>query len=266
MAQLAAIHVWRYWVWSAFGIGFLLWGAYLLLTGPYRRVFGSAAGDPPSGLQQFYMTLGMLLYFFAFASPLDHLSDEYLFSAHMVQHMIEVSVMVPLLLKALPNWLWSWAFQWEPFKRAFGFLVNPFVALVIFFLIFDNFHWPPVYELTLVNETFHVTEHILFFFAASFLWWPILSTHPEFPRLKPGIQLLYIFFAFDTMMPPTILILMWNHPLYYHYTQAPVRLWGLSVMSDQKLGSVIMAVFGFVSNIIPALAAFSKVDMARFDE
>lgn len=126
LAQLAAIHAWRYWQYSAFAIGIFLWLLYLLFTGPYRRFLGAADENPPSTSQQVYMALGMLAYFFAFASPLDHISDEYLFSAHMIQHMIEVSVMVPLLLMGLPNFLWSWAFQYKPFKKAFGIMVNPY--------------------------------------------------------------------------------------------------------------------------------------------
>lgn len=172
--------------------------------------------------------------------------------------------MVPLLLKGLPNWLWSWAFQWSPFKRAFGAMVNPFTALIVFFLIFDNFHWPLLYDLTLTNESFHVLEHLLFFFSAAFLWWPVLSTHPEFPRLTPGLRLIYLFFAFDVMMPPAILILMWNSPLYTPYTEAPIRLFGLSPVSDQKLGSVIMIIFGAVSNAIAAFSAFAKFDMSQW--
>lgn len=208
----------------------------------------------------------MFCYFFAFFSPLDYISDDYLFAAHMVQHMVEVSVMVPLLLKALPNWLWSWAFQWPLFKKAFKVVVNPTVAIIVFFLIFDNFHWPALYNLTLVDPTFHVTEHILFFFAAAFLWWPVLSTHPAFPRVTPGWRLVYLFFAFDTMMPPSILIILWNKALYTPYLAAPVRLFGWSLITDQRVGAIIMLVFGIVSFAIPALFAFSKFDMGQWYE
>lgn len=255
--QFAEIHTfasnhWSYW---AFAIGFFMWLLYLLVTGPFRKWF--ADSKAPSIPQHLYMALGMLTYFLAFASPLDYISDRFLFSAHMVQHMLEVSVMVPLLLKSLPDWLWTWAFSWAPFKKLFGVLVNPFVALIVFMLIFDNFHWPVLYDLTLTNPAFHVTEHLLFFFTATFLWWPALSTHPTYPRIaQHGLRILYLFVAFDVMMPPAILILMWNHPLYYPYTEAPVRLFGLSPVSDQQLGSVIMLVFGAISNGIAAIGAF----------
>ncbi|NMP23120.1 cytochrome c oxidase assembly protein [Sulfobacillus harzensis] len=264
MSQLAAVHAWQHWSFTAFAIGFFLWILYELFTGPYRRLLGAQNAAPPSSAQQIYMALGMIAYFFAFASPLDYISDNYLFSAHMIQHMVEVSIMVPLLLKGLPNFLWTWAFQWTPFERAFRAMVNPFTALIVFLMIFDNFHWPVIYDLTLTNETFHVFEHVLFFFAASFLWWPVLSTHPDFPRITPGFRLVYLFFAFDVMMPASILILMWNHPLYIPYAEQPVRLWGLSPVSDQRLGAVIMIVIGFVSNVIAAFPAFARFDMSQW--
>ncbi len=263
--QLAKVHTWAapHWVYWAFAIGGFIWLLYLWVTGPGRRHF--AESQPATAAQHVYMTLGMLAYFFAFATPLDYLSDNFLFSAHMVQHMVEVSVMVPLLLKGLPNWLWSWAFSWAPFKKAFGAMVNPFVALITFMLIFDNFHWPVVYDLTLVSDPFHVTEHVLFFFAAAFLWWPVLSTHPDFPRIQAdGLRILYLFFGFDVMMPPAILILMWNHPLYSPYADQPIRLFGLSPVSDQRLGSVIMILFGAISNGIAALTAFTRYDMSSW--
>ncbi len=266
MAQLAKIHAWSYFQWSALAIGLFLWLLYILFTGPYRRLLGAANEAPPTALQHVYMALGQMLYLFAFFSPLDHISDDYLFSAHMVQHMVEVSVMVPLLLKALPNWLWSWAFQWQPFKRMFSFMTKPVVALVVFFLVFDDFHWPVLYDLTLVNSPFHVFEHLMFFFTAVFLWWPILSTHPELPRLTPGWRLVYLFFAFDTMMPPSILLLSWNTPLYVPYTHAPLRLFGLSPVTDQKLGAVIMFLFGVVSELPPAIAAFAQFDFGQWYE
>lgn len=266
MAQLARIHAWSHFQWSALGIGLFLWLLYILFTGPYRRVLGAADQAPPTRLQHFYMAIGQLLYLFAFFSPLDHISDDYLFSAHMVQHMVEVSLMVPVLLKSLPNWLWSWAFQWTPFKRAFAFVTQPVVALAIFLLVFDNFHWPVIYDLTLVNEPFHVFEHTMFFFAASFMWWPVLSTHPDFPRLTPGWRLVYLFFAFDAMMPPSVLIFMMNHPIYIPYTHAPLRLFGLSALSDQKLGAVIMFVVGIISEIPPTIKAFAEFDLGQWYE
>lgn len=266
MAQLAQIHAWSYFQWSALGVGLFLWLLYIVFTGPYRRVLGAADKAPPTTRQHLYMTLGQLFYLFAFFSPLDHISDDYLFSAHMIQHMIEISVMDPLFLMALPDWLWSWAFQWKPFKRTVAFFTKPTVALIVFFLVFDNFHWPPLYDLTLVNQTFHVFEHTMFFLAGAIMWWPILSTHPEFPRLTPGWRLVYLFFAFDTMMPPAILILTWSKPLYIPYTHASLRLFGLSALTDQRLGAVIMFLFGIISEIPPAILAFALFDFGQWYE
>lgn len=266
VSQLAHIHAWSYWQWSALAIGLCIWLLYIIFTGPYRRLLGAAQEAAPSAAQHVYLALGMILYLIAFFSPLDHVSDEYLFSAHMIQHMIEVSFMVPLLIKALPNFVWNWAFGWKPFKRAFAACVHPATALIIFFLVFDNFHWPVIYDLTLVNSTFHVFEHLMFFVAATLLWWPILSEHPEFPRLTPGWRLVYLFFAFDAMMPPTIFIFSWGAPLYIPYTHAPVRLFGLSPVTDQRIGALIMVAAAALSEVGAAIAAFAQFDFGSWYE
>src|SRR5438874_11304421 len=52
-----------------------------------------------------YFTSGVVLLFIALQSPLDELSDHYLFSAHMVQHLILMLLVPPLLLKGMPDWI-----------------------------------------------------------------------------------------------------------------------------------------------------------------
>ena len=64
--------------------------AYLLAVGPVRERYNLAESADPRQTATF--TLGVFVIFFSILSPLHVLADEYLFSAHMLQHMRYTSV------------------------------------------------------------------------------------------------------------------------------------------------------------------------------
>ena len=76
---------------------------YWLCTRRYRDRFRRAAPVPLGRQVAFYS--GIALALVALASPLDTLADEYLFSAHMLQHMLLILGVAPLLLAGTPGWL-----------------------------------------------------------------------------------------------------------------------------------------------------------------
>src|SRR6202795_4315297 len=51
---------------------------------------------------------GLLALFVAGATPLHNISEQYLLSAHMVQHLIFTLVAAPLLVAGTPAWLWRY--------------------------------------------------------------------------------------------------------------------------------------------------------------
>jgi putative membrane protein len=55
------------------------------------------------GWESGFFLLGDLVMLLALISPLDVLSDDYLFSAHMLQHMLLVLAVPPLLILGIPR-------------------------------------------------------------------------------------------------------------------------------------------------------------------
>src|SRR3954470_17946228 len=72
----------------------LLAGSYLLGIGPLRRRFD--LGPPVSRARIGSYLAGVLFLLIALEGPIHELSDNYLFSAHMIQHMILVYAAPPL--------------------------------------------------------------------------------------------------------------------------------------------------------------------------
>lgn len=214
----------------------LVVGLYLYAVGPYHRRFYPDL--PIRGGQTGAFLLGSALILLALISPLDELGDDYLFSAHMVQHLCLTTFGPPLLLVGTPAWMLERCLGRRPLFLALKGLTLAPVAFLLYNADFLIWHIPTFYNATLENESIHICEHLTFLLFGLLSWWPILSPSPMLPRLWPGGQILYIFL----MGMPAVLLgagLTFAQPLYTPYLTAPL-LWGISHALDQQLGGLIM--------------------------
>jgi putative membrane protein len=219
-------------------IGFGLWTlAYVYLTGHMRK--RRNWGAPPSRGQQTAFHSATLIAVLALISPIDHIGDEYLFSAHMLQHLLLMFVSAPLWLAGMPSWLMQ-ALVLERIETPAYWLTRPLIAFLIFSAAMSVWHVPFLYNLAFEHEWIHITEHLMYMAAAVIGWWPIAGPDVEFaPRPAPPARMLYIFLL---AMPCTALasfLTFAKAPLYPFYVSAP-RILPLSVMADQQLGGLLM--------------------------
>ena len=219
----------------------LLEGLYLLGVGSLRRRFGWAPAVESRHVALF--SLGVLVLFVALTSPIHHLGDNFLFSAHMIQHLLLILVVPPLLLLGTPEWLLRPLVHLPQVLAAGRFLTHPVIAFIIFSFVLSVWHFPALYDLTLHNHVAHISEHLLFISASVIMWWPVLSPTPELPRASYPIQMLYLFFL---SLPPGFIgaaITFSQEVLYEWYGTVP-RLWGISALADQQIGGLIMKIPG----------------------
>jgi putative membrane protein len=213
-------------------------GLYGLCTGRYRDRFAGAT--PPSRWQVLSFSAGILVMLIALASPLDTLADDYLFTAHMLQHLLLVLGAAPLLLGGTPGWLLRdllQALHLEGFAR---WARHPLVAYFGFNLVFSLAHLPSLYELALQSEPLHALEHLVFLAAAVVMWLPILSPLRDVvPRYPPLGQVLYLFLQTVPASLVGALLSATASPYYPTYIQAP-RIVPLSPIEDQQLGGLLM--------------------------
>jgi len=220
------------------GLGGILF-AYLLLTGPTRRKLGLAGESDPRDTTLF--SLGILVIFLSILSPLHILSDQYLFSAHMVQHVLITLIAPPLIILGIPGWLISPILKRNKPLRVIKFIVHPVVAIITFNFIFAIWHIPELYDYSVKYHWIHVSEHILFIFSSIIMWWPLCSKSPELPRIPYPIQMIYLFVMSLSQIIVFGIITFSTEPLYDHYINAP-RLWNITPLLDQQLGGIIMKV------------------------
>lgn len=220
-----------------------LGGGYVYLTGPLRERRGWSEHGPTSRQRTLY-ALALVTLALALITPLDALGDDYLFSAHMVQHMLLTVVFPPLFLLGLPGWLIRPAPRrpWAS-RVARGLTLAP-VAFALFNADFWLWHLPALYDATLSNEALHIFEHVTFLATGLLNWMPIFSPVPDLlPRLPRPHQILYLFLSCQPMVALGALFTFASQPLYAPYVAAP-RLFGISALTDQQLGGLIMWIPG----------------------
>lgn len=190
----------------------------------------------------------------ALNGPLHDLSDQYLFSAHMVQHLLITLVAPPLLLAAVPTGMLSPLLRHARVAGVLARLTRLPVAFVLYNVALVAWHLPGPYNATLERHGLHIVEHLTFIGTALLAWWPILSPEPSLPRAPYGAQMLYLFLLGLPMTAVAAFVTLAEEPLYPFYAAAP-RIWNLAPLEDQRLGGVIM----WVPAAIAPLAAFTGV-------
>jgi putative membrane protein len=126
----------------------------------------------------------------------------------------------------------------RPGAAVLRFFTYPAAALIFFNLDIYLWHAPALYNLTLQNEYVHIAEHLSFMLFGLFTWWPVLSPIPS-ERLSAPLQTLYLFANAMFMMVLGIVFTFIPTVLYAPYAHAP-RLWGISAITDQQIGGLIM--------------------------
>jgi len=220
------------WTWyPSVVIGFSLWTLLYLLA--LRR------GKPVPVWQHTAFHAGTLVGLVALVSPLDALGDEYLFSAHMVQHLLLMFGAAPLWLLGTPGWLVDRILPRrldEPVKR----LTGPWSAFVAFVAVMWFWHIPAVYEIAQESEAVHIFEHLTFMGAALIGWWPVIGAESSrIPKPAPPLRMLYLFLLAIPCTSLAAILTLAHTALYPFYVTAP-HIFGMDALQDQHLGGLLM--------------------------
>jgi cytochrome c oxidase assembly factor CtaG len=120
----------------------------------------------------------------ALVSPLDGLGEEYLFSAHMVQHLLLGDIAPLLMLLALSRVIMRpLTRKLQSVERALGPLAHPASALVLWLAFVYFWHVPALYDAALEHSAVHALQHVSFFTAGILVWWPLIQPVPMRNRL-----------------------------------------------------------------------------------
>ena len=244
----------------------VLLGSFLLLV-IYLRVTHFRASR-----HLFFYSTGIAVLLLSLISPLDALGDEYLFSAHMIQHLLLVLVIPPLLLLGIPGEIAQNLLQWPFAARSERILANPFVAWFLGIGAVWVWHIPALYNAALESEFLHIFEHLCFLVTSVIFWWLVVAPVKEH-RLSPTTMILYLASA---GMANTLLgiVLAFTplgvYPAYLHPADTlgilpTLRDWGLTPEVDQKIAGLLMWFPGGIVYVATALTITLRWLMAAED-
>jgi putative membrane protein len=209
---------------------------------------------------------GVLLLFLDLVSPLDRLGDEYLLSAHVVQHFLLALVIPGLLLLGIPRYLAEAALRRRAIARVEKVLAIPTLAWFLGVGTMLVWHIPVLFNAALANDALHIFQHLSFLVTGAIFWWPIWSPLEE-RRLRMLGATAYLFTACTacsilgaalTFMP------VGAYPAYLapanpDNIQRLIRTeWELDPKNDQQLGGMLMWVPGCLVYLMAILTSFAR--------
>jgi putative membrane protein len=186
----------------------------------------------------------MMLLFAASTWPIHQIGEDYLYSAHMLQHMMLSYFMPPLLLLATPTWLMRLLVGTGRTWRVVTFMTKPVVAAVVFNAVVMVTHIPPVVNASVQSAPLHYSLHLLLVLTAVLMWTPVVGPFHEL-RISDAAKPIYLFLQSVVPTVPAGWLTFAEGVVYKHYNQ-PVRVWGISPTDDQQLAGAIMKIGGSI--------------------
>jgi cytochrome c oxidase assembly factor CtaG len=184
----------------------------------------------------------------ALVSPLDYVGEEYLLSAHMLQHVVIGDLAVALVIVAIRGPLTFFLVPQAAlvrlarlgWLRAFlRFLLVPWVALGLWAGTIAAWHVPAAYDYTLTHQVVHDLEHVTFVVVGALVWIQLVDPARRGELSRAGrIGLAVVLFAAGQVLADVLIFSL--RPLYGAYAAQPERLLGLSPLEDQRIAGLVM--------------------------
>ena len=176
--------------------------------------------------------------------PMHDIAEEYLYSMHMLQHTILTYIIPPLALLATPEWLFRLLVGQGRTYRVIRFLTRPVIAAVTYNAVLLITHIPALVNRSAAGGPLHYSLHVLLVFSALMLWTPVCGPAKEW-RMSYGAMMTYLFCTSLVPSIPAGWLTFAEGAVYNHY-DTPIRVWGMSVLSDQQLAGGIMKLGGAI--------------------
>src|SRR5688500_11816826 len=124
---------------TVIGLGVLA-AMYLLRAGQARD------GETTSGWRKLSFFAGLFVIFASLNGPIHDLSDNYLFSGHMVQHLLLTMLMPPLLIYGAPGWMLRPLLKNRAVSAVAKRITRPIICFAIFNVVIVAWHIPALYN------------------------------------------------------------------------------------------------------------------------
>ena len=213
---------------------------------------------------------GLAITVLALISPLDAIGEQFLLSAHMLQHvsvadagpaLLLVAVRGPLVFFLIPAAVLGPLAHFRPLRTLVTWLTYPETALVLWMTAIAAWHVPGLYQAALDNRALHNLEHASFIVVGVLIWTVLIDpTRRARVRRAGRIATAVVVFAAGQILAE--ILLFSGRPLYGAYAAQNERLLGLSPLTDQRLAGAAMMVEQAVTIGLFLLIFFLAEDQA----
>lgn len=211
------------------------------------RVVGPVAVEPGQPIvtrsQTRWYFAGVAVLWLAVDWPLHDIAEEYLYSAHMVQHLLLTWVVPPMFLMATPEWLARLVLGKGKAYRVFRIATLPVVAGVAYNAVFALSHWPLIVNDSVRWAGFHFMAHTVIVTTAFAMWMCVCGPLKEL-RVSLPAQCIYLFLMSVLPTIPGGWLVFAQSVVYKAYVHPWPQLWGLTPSGDQQLAGFIMKIGG----------------------
>jgi cytochrome c oxidase assembly factor CtaG len=177
-----------------------------------------------------------------------HVLGRQVFVLHMLEHELLMVVAAPLLILARPLPVFLWGLP-APTRRAlravshsspaqalWRWLTQPRNATALQGVALWAWHWPPLFQTALIDETAHIAQHLSFLVTALLFWWSILA-----PRAQRAGPVAAVFALFVTTVHSSLLGAWVTFSRGFWYSEPYLGAFcGLTRAQDQQLAGLIM--------------------------
>ena len=192
--------------------------------------------------QKRWFAFGIVLLWVAADWPVHDIGEQYLYFVHMAQHLVLTLVVPAVMLLATPEWLARLVVGRGRVHRIVQRVARPVPAALAFNGLALLSHWQVIVNGASENGLFHYGIHTALVTTAVLFWIPVCGPFPEL-RISAPAQMIYLFVASIVPTVPGAWLTFADGAVYSAY-DIPVRLWGLSVTSDQQVAGLLMKLAG----------------------
>jgi cytochrome c oxidase assembly factor CtaG len=216
-----------------------------LLVRGFHRLRRRSRRDHASWSRAALFALAVTVGTLPLVSPLDEAGDNYLLSAHMLQHVLIgdagpalalVALRGPLLFFLLPRTLVCRLAHVHLLRRMLTLLLRPRVSLAMWMTVTGVWHIPAAYDYALTNQTVHDLEHLSFITVGLLAWAQLVDP----ARRNSPPQRLRCMVAMATFALALGSILIATSPQYLSYARVTTHLFGIAPSLDQHLAGAVM--------------------------
>ena len=162
----------------------------------------------------------------------------------MFQHMALSYFLPPLVLLATPVWLFRAVIGSQRAGRVIRWVAKPVIAGLLFNLAVMITHIPDLVNRSVSNPVLHYSLHVMVVTTSLLMWTPIVAPDHAM-RIGYGGRMVYLFLMSVVPTVPAAWLTFAEGAVYKHYDIA-IRVWGLSVTTDQQIAGAIMKTGGSI--------------------